>query len=78
MSLMTKLLEQAIVVARGLPEGAQDEIARLILRAAHEEAGAIALSPEEEASFDESIAQEQDGQFVSEDEVLAFWAKARG
>ena len=75
---MTKLLDHAIELVRAMPEGAQDEIARLILDAAHEDASIIAMSQEEEASFDESIAQEENGQFVSVAEVRAFWEKARG
>jgi len=72
---MTQLLDQAIQVARALPERTQDEIARLILAAARHEAPVIALSNEEEASFDESIAQEERGEFVSYDELRAFWSK---
>ena len=76
--VMTKLLDHAISLARAMPEAAQDEIARLILDATQEDGGAIAMSPEDEASFEESIAQEEDGQFVSNDEVRSFWAKVRG
>lgn len=75
MMFMTQLLDKAIEIARALPERAQDEIARLILAAAQDGDPAIALSPEEEATFDESIAQEERGEFVAAAEVRDFWAK---
>ena len=73
---MTQLLDRAIEIARALPERAQDEIARLILAAAMRDGDpVVALSDEEEASFDESIAQEERAEFVGDGEVRAFWAK---
>ncbi len=75
---MTELLEQAIEAARGLSPPAQDEIARLILAAASRDEDYIVMSPEEELSFDESIEQEERGEFVSKDELQAFWAKVCG
>ena len=57
---MTQLLDQAIQVARALPECREP----------------VALSAEEEASFDESLAEEERGEFVSDDKLRAFWAKA--
>jgi predicted transcriptional regulator len=36
---------------------------------------AITLTDEEDASFEESFAQEERGEFVPEDEVCSFWEK---
>ena len=72
---MTHLLDQAFEVARALPERTQDEIARLILETARGKEAVIALSDEEDASFDASIAEEERGEFVNDDDLRAFWAK---
>jgi hypothetical protein len=72
---MTKLLEKA--GARELPPDMQDEIARVILVLAQEEdAAPIALTPEEEASLTESLAQASRGEFVTDEQVRAVWAKS--
>jgi predicted transcriptional regulator len=73
---MTKLFELAIETARRLSPEAQDEIARVVLEFAHD-AGqrVIQLTPEEEASFDESLAQAERGEFATDDQVRAVWAK---
>lgn len=69
---MAQLLELTIDTLRNLPPPAQDEIARSVLRlAGDDEAAAIPMSAEEEASFDESMAQAERGEFVSDDVVAA-------
>jgi hypothetical protein len=73
---MTRLLEQANETVHKLPAEAQDEIARLVLQFACEDGQpAIPMSAEEEASSDESLAQAERGEFVSDETVRAFWAK---
>jgi hypothetical protein len=74
--VMTELLDRAIEIARALPAQSQDEIAQLILDlTSNDEETAESLSPDDEASFDESIAQDERGEFVSDKDVQAFWAK---
>jgi len=73
---MTKLLEQAVETVRGLPPEMQDDLARMLLQlAAAEDQPVVQLSAEEEASFDESLAQADRGEFATDEQVRAIWAK---
>ncbi len=72
---MTKLLDRAVAAARALPPNAQDEIARIVLTYAGEEQSVVQLTAEEEASFAESLAQAARGEFATDEEVRAVWAK---
>ena len=72
---MTKLLEQAVETVRGLPPEIQDELARMLLLLAGEDQPTLQLSPEEEASFEESLAQAERGEFATDEQVRAIWAK---
>jgi predicted transcriptional regulator len=53
----------------------QDELARMLLQLAGEEQPVIQLTAEEEASLEESLAQAERGEFATDDEVRAIWAK---
>jgi len=72
---MTKLLEHAVDVARGLPPEVQDDLARVLLELAGEDQPVVELTREEEASFDESLAQADRREFATDEEVRAVWAK---
>lgn len=72
---MTKLLEHAVDVARRLPPDAQDDLARILLELAGEDQSAVELTPEESAALDESLAQADRGEFATDDQVRALWAK---
>jgi hypothetical protein len=72
---MTKLLEQAVETVRGLPPEIQDELARMLLQLAGEAQPLLQLSPEEEASLEESLAQADSGEFATDGQVRAIWAK---
>ena len=72
---MTKLFEQAIETVRGLPAEQQDALARLVMQFAAVDQPALELSAEEAASFDESLAQAERGEFVTEEQIRAIWAK---
>lgn len=75
---MTKLLEQAVAVARRLPPDEQDEIGRLVLSlAADEEPVPVPLSPDERAAIANSKAAAVRGEFASDEGVRATWAKAQ-
>ena len=72
---MTELLERAVETVRALPPEAQDAFARFLLQFAGEDDLTQPLSSEEEASFDESLAQAERGEFATEEQVRAVWAK---
>ncbi len=72
---MTKRLEQAFEAARCLPPAMQDDMARVIMALAGEEQPVVQLTAEEEASFDESLAQAERGEFASDEQMCAIWAK---
>ncbi|MGP0095319.1 MAG: hypothetical protein ACLPKB_36000 [Xanthobacteraceae bacterium] len=74
--LMTKLLDQALEVVRGLPPDAQDDIARLLLQlAGDDESTPLELSPQERAAIAASKAAAARGEFATEEQVRAVWAK---
>jgi hypothetical protein len=73
---MTKLLDDALEAARGVPAAAQDDIARVVLRlAGTDEAPPVALSSEERAAIANSKAAATRGEFATDDQVRAVWAK---
>jgi hypothetical protein len=72
---MTKLFEQAVETVRALPPEMQDDLARMLLQLAGEDQAVVQLTPEEEASFDESLAQADRGEFATDEHVRAIWAK---
>ena len=72
---MTKLLEHAVDVARGLPPDAQDDLARVLLELAGEDQSVVELTPEESAALDESLAQADRGEYATDDQMRALWAK---
>lgn len=73
---MTKLLDQAVEAARSLPPDAQDDIAHVVLRltgADHEPAAP--LTPDEQAAITASKAAAARGEFATNEQVRAVWAK---
>jgi hypothetical protein len=72
---MTKLMERAIEAVQAMPPDTQDELARLLLRIAGDDEAVIELTPEEEASFAESFAQAARGEFATDEQIRAIWAK---
>jgi predicted transcriptional regulator len=72
---MTKLLEQAVETVRGLPPDMQDELARVLLQLAGTDQPVVQLSAADEASFEESLAQADRGEFATDEQVRAIWAK---
>jgi hypothetical protein len=58
---MTKLMERAVETVRRLSPEMQDDLARVLLQLAGEDQPVIQLCAEEEASFDESLAQADRG-----------------
>jgi len=73
---MTKLLEQAIESARRLPPEEQDDVARAILLLSDRDGvSPVPLTAEERAAIARSKEAAARGEFASDDEVRAVWAK---
>ena len=72
---MTDLLEQAVERVRALPPDTQDEFARVLLRLAGDDRTIYRLTADEEASLATSLGQAERGEFASDDQVRAVWAK---
>ena len=73
---MTKLLDQALEVARSLPSDAQDDIARIVLQLAGAgDAPPVALSGDERAAIAASKDAAARGEFATDAQVQAIWAK---
>ena len=72
---VTKLLEQAVERVRTLPPDQQDEFARVLLRLAGDDGPIYQLTPEEDASLAKSIAEAERGEFATDEQVRAIWAK---
>jgi hypothetical protein len=72
---MTKLLDKALESVRGLPRELQDEFARMLLELAGDDAEPVALSSEESAALSASRAAAARGEFATEEQVRAIWAK---
>ena len=76
MPAMTKLLDQALEAVRLLPPDDQDEIARIIMQLAGSGPPAgVSLSPEERHAIERSRRAAERGQFATDEEVRAVWAK---
>lgn len=73
--MTTDLLERAIQVAQGLSPEMQDDLAQMVLMYAGEEAAAFALTAEDEAAITRSRAQALRGEFGSDEQIRAVWAK---
>jgi predicted transcriptional regulator len=73
---MTKLLDQALEAARNLPPNAQDDIAHVVLRlAGADDEPSVPLTPEEQAAIAASKAAAARGEFATDEQVWAVWAK---
>ena len=73
---MTELLDRALKIARDLPPATQDEIARIVLQlAGDDDAPPIALTDGERAAIARSKAAAARGEFATDQQVRAVWAK---
>lgn len=73
---MTKLLDDALEAVRSLPPEAQDNIARVVLRLAGADSEApVTLSPEQREAIAASKAAAAHGEFATDEQVRATWAK---
>ncbi|HZV20549.1 MAG TPA: hypothetical protein VE986_03290 [Hyphomicrobiales bacterium] len=73
---MSDLLDQAFEAVRRLDPAAQDEIARIIKTLAGDEEGEpVPLTPEDRAAIARSRAESARGEFATDEQVAAVWAK---
>jgi hypothetical protein len=72
---MTKLLDEAITALRHVPLEHQDEIARVVMQLAGKEQPIYMLTPEEDADLAESDAAAERGEFATDEQMQAVWAK---
>ena len=73
---MTKLLDEAVEAVRRLPSADQDDIARAIMQLAGSDLpGPVELSSEEREAISRSKAAADRGEFATDEQVRAVWAK---
>lgn len=72
---MTRLFDQAVATVTQLPDEQQDALARVLLQLAGQEQPPYLLTPEEESDLDISIEAESRGEFATDEDIRAIWAK---
>lgn len=73
---MTKLLDSALNAVRQLSPTEQDEIARVIMQLAGDDAlTPVALSQDERAAIDRSKSAAARGEFATDEQVRTVWSK---
>jgi hypothetical protein len=72
---MSKLLDQAIDALRHVPDDQQDEIARIVIQLTGGDQPIYELTPEEDADLAASDAAAARGEFATDEQVRAIWAK---
>jgi hypothetical protein len=70
---MTKMLEEAIRKVRELPEADQDEAAEILMAMASKRGQPIELDDETRAAIREGREQARRGEFVSDEDMAAFF-----
>jgi len=73
---MTRLLEEAIKRVRELPEADQDEVAEILLSLASKRGQAVHLDDETRTAVREGKAQADRGEFMSDEEMAAFFKRS--
>ncbi|MCC7347272.1 MAG: hypothetical protein IT538_07720 [Variibacter sp.] len=74
---MTKLLEQAIEEVLKLPDQDQDLAADLLFALAARRSEPIELDAETRTAIEKGLAQIERGEFASDEEMAAFFARHR-
>ncbi len=72
---MTDLLEQAIERVRTLSPEAQDDVARVLMHLTGADTETVLLTEDEQAAIAISKAAAARGDFATDEEVQAVWAK---
>ena len=72
---MTKMLNEAIKKVRQLPDSVQDDAAEMLFSVAAKQGGPIRLDEETRTAVREGRAQARRGEFVSEEDMQAFFER---
>ena len=72
---MTKLLEQALEEVRKLPDADQDQVAEALFDLAAQRREPVHLDDDTRAAVREGLAQARRGEFASDEEMAAFFAR---
>jgi predicted transcriptional regulator len=72
---MTQLFDRAVAAARRLPAEAQDDIAHIVLHLTGADEAPVPLSPEERTAIAASKAAAERGEFATDEDIEAVWAK---
>ena len=72
---MTKMLEEAIKKVRELPEAEQNEAAEMLFTVASKNKEPVQLDEETRAAVREGLDQSKRGDFVSDDDMAAFFRR---
>ncbi|RAI38064.1 hypothetical protein [Rhodoplanes roseus] len=75
---MTKLLDQAVEIARALPPETQDEIARLVLHMATDQGQPEEIDPAHLSDVLNSLARAERREFATDAEVEAAFRRFEG
>lgn len=74
---MIKVLETIFAKATTWPKKAQEELARAAQEIEQKHVGVYKLSEEERAAVEEGLAEAKRGEFVSDEDMDAFWNRHR-
>jgi predicted transcriptional regulator len=72
---MNKRLETLLERVATWPEEAQAELARVIVEIERQQSDVYRLSDDERAAIEEGLAQADRGEFVSEEDMAAFFKR---
>jgi predicted transcriptional regulator len=72
---MTRMLDEAIKKVRELPDSVQDDAAEMLFSVAAKQGGPAKLDEETRAAVREGRAQARRGEFVSDEDMQAFFER---
>jgi predicted transcriptional regulator len=72
---MTRMLDEAIKKVRELPDSVQDDAAEMLFSVAAKQGEPVRLDEETRAAIREGRAQARRGEFVSEEDMQAFFER---
>jgi predicted transcriptional regulator len=72
---MTRMLDEAIRKVRELPDSVQDDAAEMLFSIAAKQGKPVRLDEETRAAIREGRAQARRGEFVSEEDMQAFFER---
>jgi predicted transcriptional regulator len=73
--MMTKMLDEAIEKVRELPDAVQDDAAQILFSLAAKQGAPVELDGETLAAIREGRAQARRGEFVSDEDMQAFFER---